>query len=258
MFRINGVALVVGVVLLATPVVVAQPICQISDGDAVFQINADGTFDFLPDGKTDHLAQVGVWTRRLELDNQEFPASNIVDFSCAGNSAEFLFSEPSFDLLASITIVGGPGPGQATLDLSETFTNTDFGTLEMATFTYVDLDMRNTPPDDIAEFVTSDLMRVTDTVSKDFGEFQINGADAYQAAEWPELLNLLSDSSADDLDNSGLPFGPGDFEGAYQVNLSLPENGEATVTGRLAVNVPEPGTLGLLALGMVAFIRRGR
>lgn len=48
-----------------------------------------------------------------------------------------------------------------------------------------------------------------------------SGADAFRVAAYPVLRDLLNDASITNLDNSGLPFAPGDFSAAYQWTIEI-------------------------------------
>ncbi len=257
--KFRAYVLIMAIVVSSGSSADGQPICTIRDGDAEFSVNADGTFDFKPDGTVDHLFEIGAWYRRNGVDNQEHRILNIVDFNCAGSRGTFLFSENDFDLTAIFTLTDGPGPGQATVNIIEEYVNTGEGDLSLSIFNYFDLDVGGTPGGDEAVLISSDLIRVTDQADGgDFLDIEIDDADAYQVAEWPGLLDLLDDFDIDDLDNSGLPFGPGDFTGAFQSELLIPNRGERIITGRLAANIPEPASLSLLGLMSLAVLPRRR
>jgi len=60
----------------------------------------------------------------------------------------------------------------------------------------------------------------------------------YQVTPFQDLRTELNDTDVDDPDGSGLPFGPGDFTGAYQFSLSIPASDSASVTTGLYVDSP--------------------
>ena len=74
------------------------------------------------------------------------------------------------------------------------------------------------------------------------------------------LINLLTDASVNNLNNSGFPFS-GDFGNtAFQWDQSVPANNSMTVQSMLrAQPAPEPGSLllvGVVAAGAVARCQR--
>ena len=61
------------------------------------------------------------------------------------------------------------------------------------------------------------------------------------------------------LNDTGLPFGPGDFTGAYQWRQFLAPGDSATFVETITIGVPEPATLSMMGLiGLVAVCRRRR
>lgn len=89
-------------------------------------------------------------------------------------------------------------------------------------------------------------------------------ADYFDVGTSPGVLNVLTSGSyPQNLDNTVLPYGPGDFEAAYQFNLGHILSGTSkTVTLEMAMDIPEPSTLGLVLpavlLGLFALRCRRR
>jgi hypothetical protein len=87
------------------------------------------------------------------------------------------------------------------------------------------------------------------------------GAGAYQVTPWRALLQSLTDGNVDDLDNSGLPFGPADFTGAFQWSTTIGVSQSETFLTQFGSNapllpisasaIPEPRTALLVGLGIM-------
>jgi hypothetical protein len=80
-------------------------------------------------------------------------------------------------------------------------------------------------------------------------------ADNFQAGSGPALANLLTNSSPDDLNDTGLPYsGMPYFADAFQWTLTIPGGGAQSVQSSLitAHAVPEPNPL--LLIGPVAAV----
>ncbi len=64
------------------------------------------------------------------------------------------------------------------------------------------------------------------------------------------IRGLLTDNSITNLNNTGLPFGPGDFTGAFQWTVTLAPGEAFTATASMTVTyIPAPSALALLGLG---------
>ena len=251
-----GVGLLLSVALSASAM--AQGV--ITDGDARFEFRdsaSPGLADFEPDGSTDHLFQ-NWWWYRVDGATEEssmmwFPA----DQSYVGNVATLGASEPSFDWELTVTLTDGGVPGQAQIVERMTLANTTGSPISVALFNYADFDVGGDSGTDGAILVNPELMRIS--YQTDYAEFLGVGADAWEVQVWSDLRDDLDDGGITNLSNTGLPFGPDDFTGAFQWNLTIPAGGKVTVVEGLSVNmaaVPEPATLSLLAFGVLALLRR--
>ncbi len=134
--------------------------------------------------------------------------------------------------------------------------NTGDEPLTIAVFNYLDADVLGSA-NDSAELLEPGRMQISD--GDEYVQFLGVGADAYQVTSYSDLRTALRDSEVTDLDDTGLPFGPGDFTGAFQWNLVIEPQAQITIVEGLSINtdaVPEPAALSLLALGGLVLIRR--
>ena len=78
---------------------------------------------------------------------------------------------------------------------------------------------------------------------------------AYQASPWRSLLTDLCNNGLTQLNNTGLPFGPGDFTVAWQWDLVVPVGGSVTVGDTITI-IPAPAALPAFLVLLAARRRR--
>ncbi len=253
-----------------------QAAFTITDGDSSYGIAASGlgapggnanrtgtgggfAANFTVDGSTtDHLFQ-NWWWYRVGTSNREFAFSNFVSQSGSGNNHTLNYAEVD-GVSASINyLIQDPGVG-AIVTQRVVLTNTSTaGPQSISLFNYADFDVGGSAAGDSGAMVGANLMRITDSGGA-FAEFEGVGASAWQVTSFATLRGLLSNGVADNFNNSGLPFGPGDWTGGFQWTFTLNPGESVTVIERLAVNtsVPTPGAAALLGVAGLAGARRRR
>lgn len=240
----------------------------ITDGDAVFEFKdstTPGLCNFMPDGVggSDHMYQNWWWMYDM--------TSGVVPFTWPageeynGNTAQLTGGGGGLGWRMTVVLTDGDNPGEATLTETVVFMNGTNGLLGLDLYAYSDIDAGGTSSGDEAVLVDDEIV-VTDT---ELGAFATVGYAAelqmpfplvtsYQVGEYSDVRDLLSGSSPVDLDNSGLPFGPGDFTGAFQWSTSLAPHCQATFTRTTTLGVPEPTTMVLMLAGAVLLRNRRR
>lgn len=92
----------------------------------------------------------------------------------------------------------------------------------MDLFFYLDPDLDDSSDGDSGELVEAEInfIRVSDgdTCVLTTAVVGFDGVDAFQVTEHSDILDSLADDALTDLDDSGLPFGPGNFTVAFQVS----------------------------------------
>jgi len=236
-----------------------------SQGNADWELDASGV---------DQAFQLWFWYRiNAQANETVLPAPDSETF--AGNTATLNWANVNglgFDITVTAVLTDSPG-NSAGLALNSVITNNTGSTLNFELFQYMDLDKGQSFNGDEAQLVGTNTIEITDVITGDMCQFNGIGATAYQVINFAGLLNTLGDGAISTLDNTGLPFGPGDWTGAFQWSLSIEPGGSATIDSGSGGNEPAPipavvakiptmNQWGLLIFGLlilnvsISFIRR--
>lgn len=205
-------------------------------------------------GNPNHMYQ-NWWWFRVQGDSNETAFNNASNWSYSGNTARLEFSTASFDAVIQYTVTSIRN-GLGVLTTTATVFNTSADPLTLNLFNYADLDMNSTALNDSADLNGVNIIRVTDGGNTGW-RANYEGTDAYQVASFAGIRGILNDPNADDLNNTGLPFGPGDWTGAFQWSFSIGSLSAATASATITI-IPTPGTLALAGIGGLLAARRRR
>lgn len=205
-------------------------------------------------GNPNHMYQ-NWWWFRVQGDSNETAFNNASNWSYSGNTARLEFSTASFDAVIQYTVTSIRN-GLGVLTTTATVFNTSADPLTLNLFNYADLDMNNSAGNDSADLNGVNIIRVTDGGNTGW-RANYEGTDAYQVASFAGIRGILNDPNADDLNNTGLPFGPGDWTGAFQWSFSIGSLSAATASATITI-IPTPGTLALAGIGGLLAARRRR
>ena len=229
--------LILGALLVAPAVLTAQG--TITDGDVSWTYSTgDGGGDFVVGGM-DHLFETW-WFYRVQGETSEtaFPAP--FSESYVGNVAtiEWVQLGETGNLFATLVVTltdDGNGAATVTYDLTarhvipQAAEDGGQGSFNFDLFHYTDFDLSDSSSDDSATLVNANTeMEVSDATAT--AQYEGVGASAYQVTAFATLRTALNDGAVTNLSNTGLPFGPGDFTGGYQWPISLPIQGQTTIT----------------------------
>jgi len=233
---------------LALPSVSAHAQGTITDPPATFVLGAS-PFDASPDGNLtgvsstlaqDHLFETG-WWYRIQGDPAEkfFPAPTTQTY--LGNTATLGWTDVDgrgFDAEVVYEVVNKAGPsGYVTGRL--TVANPGPGPIAIDIFHMLDFDIQPTAGNDSATVVTaSDHIAITDP-GGNTARYRGAGANAFLVRPFgaTDLGSVLADAAVTNFDDTGLPFGPGDFTAGFQwTTVSIPAGGQQSYTVVLAVN----------------------
>jgi hypothetical protein len=227
-----------------------------TQGDAPTAITSAGPladFRIGGAGNPNHLFQTWWWFR-VQGDNREIPLTNASNPSWSGStgSLEYNALQATHGSMIQTYRVVGFGSGGALLE-GLTIINTTSQTLRWDVFHYLDADMGGSASGDSAMQIGANHMQIADGMWSATYE----GSGRYQVGGFPAIRNLLTNTQIDNLDGTGLPFGPGDFSGAWQWTVTLAPGQATTITTSVTI-VPTPGAGALLAMGGLLAMRRRR
>lgn len=252
-----------GLVLASTALAQTGSGGTVSQGFSSFTLGDIGTtasdqpladFSVGGTGNPDHLFQ-NWWWFRVQGDASETAFNSATSWSYTGNTARLEFSTANFDAVVQYTVTSIRN-GLGVLTTTCTVFNTSNDPLTLNLFNYADLDMNQSASDDSADLNGVNIIRVTDGGNSGW-RANYEGTDAYQVASFAGLRNILNDPNADDLNNTGLPFGPGDWTGAFQWSFSIGSFSAATASATITI-IPTPGALALAGVGGLLAARRRR
>ncbi|WP_395376870.1 hypothetical protein [Marinicella sp. W31] len=236
-----------------------EPVGEITDGTAVFSYNAGGFASFegartdFEIGGTDMTWSIW-WYYRIDGDTQEvkFPQPDSATY--VGNTATLTWADVDGRGLFSaelVHVLDEESTSGATLTNTMTLTNISLATVDINLFQYADFDVAGASNDEASLNNDPDYIALTDNAtanSINTAEIRAAGNTNYQVTVYsttdPLVLRaFLNDTALNDLDNTGLPFGPADFTGAFQWDTIIPLDGSYAVETTYAIGdtcAPQP------------------
>lgn len=207
-------------------------------------------------GNPNHAFQTW-WWYRVEGDTRERSFANASgwDWSNAGQG-RLEYTTDDFFAVMNFQVTG-IADGYGVLTQTLTILNTSNSTKTYNLFNYNDIDLGGTAGGDSATLNSPNVIRVTDASTPWVAFYE--GTDAYGVDSFANLRAELADDGVDNMASNGLPFGPGDFTGAFQWSFTLNAGGAATASSTLTITtIPTPGALALAGLSGLAAFRRKR
>lgn len=195
---------------------------------------------------TDSVFQFWWWYRVNGVHTREFCLANATSFSWAGDTGTMNFTTPEFTAVAT-WVVDNLGDDTAHVNATLAVTNTTGAALNLALFAYADFDYGGSAGGDSGALAAmpANTITITDGTAPvpfnlQLGYFRGPGADAYRVTPFATLRGELSNTTVNNLDNAGLPFGPGDWTGAWQYNRMIPAGQSTTVRAVIGVGPSVP------------------
>ncbi len=186
------------------------------------------------DATGDAVYQLGIWYR-AEGDTEEHPLPAPDTESYTGGAVDAVWNNldgKGFAVEERTTVIDGEGPSGCFLTYVSV-RNDNSTDKHFTTFQYLDPDLASSATGDSATSVGPRFVEFTDGASR-LAYRAGAGTSHYQVAAYPALRNLLNDTSVTDLNDTGLPFGPGDVTVAYQFGPQLIPAGSSSILGMAA------------------------
>ena len=202
------------------------------------------------------------WWFRGPNDTREFAIANATSRTVNGTN-QVVYDYSMGDVVGTLTYtLSQPVANSARVDQQWSFSNPTMNDIELDLFHYVDFDLAGATSNSATLTAANNRMNVTHTGGTT-ADWWATGAHSYQVNSFATLRGLLTNTAIDDLNNTGLPFGPADFTGAFQWTLIIPGGSDVTVNvfSSYGINtpaIPAPGALALLGLGGLLAARRRR
>lgn len=209
-----------------TQVVHAQG--AISDGGLTWEWTTNVGGANFTDGTTDHVFRQWWWQQGAGGGATTAPA--IMSFPATqtyvGNTATISWNGAAWQREIMATITGGNGTASVLQEL--TVTNTSGAPANVNLYAYVDNDIAGSA-NDSALAVNGNPYHVRVSDGTPYSDFLAVGADHFQVQAYNAIATALDAGAAITLNDTGLPFGPGDFTGAFQWDRMIPDGGSVTV-----------------------------
>ncbi len=230
----------------------------ITSGAATFVRPATSAFDTSPTANFTGVSSVGAatdsvfetgWWFRVSGDTAEsfFPVPTSI--TGAGDTSTAIWTDVNarglFDARESAVVSQAtPTPG-GQVRMTMTITNRSASNpLTIDLFHFVDIDAGGSAASDttVQPTVGAPLLRVTDAVSTDIGEYAGVGANAFKVLPFSattDVAALLSDTAVTNFDNATVPLANADMTAGMQwTSRTIPPSGTLSVTAIIAINSP--------------------
>jgi hypothetical protein len=213
---------------------------------------------------------------RIDGDTREYELPAAQNSSFAGNQAIFTWTNVlgrGFDLEATLTL-HEVSPNVVDYLIQTTLTNTSGNPLNIQFFYELDHDIEPDYANNYANEISPGVVEVSSIASPDVFQIAASAPDMFKVGNPNSVLRgPLGDLFVDNFDNTGLPFGPGDFGIGYQWPLNIPAGQSASLSATISGNGNAPVgqsvptlsewglilfVLSLLSLGTIAIRQRRR
>jgi hypothetical protein len=244
-------------------------IYTLNNGNSVVTIDTSaGLTGYLVDGSSQAKSQWFYY--RIGDSGAESPISSLgsaVGMQSDARSLNLSYWNGQYSAKVVYTLTGGSGgTGQSSLNQSISFTNGTASPINLRFFDYSDYDLTGVSGGQSLQFGTSAIgpSLTTNSFSQSVGtatvsSLLISGARTVghvEAALYNQTLASLTDAAPTTLNNVMGPVS-GDVTATFEWDVTIPAGGNLGISKLISMQaVPEPSALGLLAMGLVAILRR--
>ena len=138
-----------------------------------------------------------------------------------------------------VQVINQPITGTATLISTLKLTNISGSDVEIDLFNYFDFDAGGS--DVLDEAVLTQEPNFITISDGSIVEQRAGGNNNYQVTEYSDIADFLNNAAINNLDNTGLPFGPQDFTGAFQWSaVIIPAGGSYTIETTSSIDTAAP------------------
>jgi hypothetical protein len=244
-------------------------IINLNDGNSTVAINTaaqGGMFLWNVDG-VNQLSQQWFWYRvgsagpERSIDTISAP----VITPMSANVAAATYNNGQFSVRTTYTLGGGlPGSGASDIGESISINNLTGSPLQFHFFQYADFSLSGTPGNDYTQLGTSSITHLFNeaavwdanlTLRENVDTTAAPGANHGEVALAGITLGELNDGLPTVLSDQAGPFGPNHYTWALEWDLNIGSGGTVIISGDKnlqAALVPEPSTLALALLGLIA------
>ncbi|MBS1713847.1 MAG: hypothetical protein JST30_05870 [Armatimonadetes bacterium] len=270
--RIRAIAVALSVAL--SPAVLAVDAMTLTSGDVRWSMSglqgqrltgSGGQGSFSVGGTVSPFSQ-WMWYR-TEFDTREFGLSNQTFSDVGTDHAALHYTEDAggFDdalLVVTEYTVADLGGGSAEATVNFGVFNLLGQAVSFSLFSFADPDLNGTAGDDSA-VIGGDFNETQSVFDAVTGTTLTTTAstrrlEGYEIGPGGSILPRLTDSALDSLSDTGSPFGPGDYTGAFQWNASV-SNLSVAFVGSVKYHwevVPEPSLLLGLGIPLLGLLKR--
>ncbi len=248
-------------------------VCAASSFASVYTLSDENsTADFDPSGPgqtswvvdgTQQLFQQWFWYR-IGTSGPESQLSALAApvVNSTASTLNAVYTGPTLKVTTTYSLLGG-STGSGTSDLSEQIRlqNLTGAPLTVTFFEYVDLDLGGDADDDYVEFTNLNTATQWEgpAIMSETVDTLLGAATTHREVNFfANTANSLNDGGTTILNDNMGPIGPGDVTWAFQWDFVIPANGSKFISKDKALHVPEPMSMGFLALGSLLCFRRRR
>jgi hypothetical protein len=242
-------------------------IVTLADQNSLAQINTgtqQGMYNWSVDGQNQLVKQwfwyrVGSSGPESSIDTLSLPLNTVVD----PRTLDSAYFNPTLGYGVDVRyhLTGNlPGSGSSVIGEAITITNGTANSIVFHFYQYSDFNLSGPGGDKVTlirgvdgKFKEAQQVNATTSLSESLDATLVTHADHGAATNSPVTLNQLNDAFPTTLQDT-TSFGPGDATWAFEWDLTIGAGQSTILSKNLSLQVPEPGSVGLVCLGAVGAV----